>query len=78
MSSQLMSQVDVLIHSSMKEKGFLASSENKQEFKGTDHYAFFFLHFSEHNRVMPLNSMQSGVEKQKSKITLTGGLKKYP
>lgn len=41
MSSQLMSQPDVLIHSSMKEKRFFASSENEQEFKGTDHYALF-------------------------------------
>lgn len=73
-----MSQVDVLIHSTMKEKGFFASSENEQEFKGTDHYAFFPAFFFEHNRVMPLNSVQSGVEKQKSKITSTGGLKKYP
>lgn len=40
-----MSQVDVLIHSSMKEKGFLASSENEQDFKGTDHYAFLFCIF---------------------------------
>lgn len=78
MSSQIMSRVDVLIHSSMKKKGFFATSENEQEFKGTDHYAFSPLHFSEHNRVMSLNSVQSGVEKQKSKITLTGGLKKYP
>lgn len=72
MSGQIMSQVDVLIHNLMKEKGFFASSENEQEFRQTHHYAFFFcFFFSEYNRVMSLNSVQSGVRKQKSKISLT-------
>lgn len=36
-----MSRVDVLIHSPMKEKAFSASSENEQEFRETDHRAFY-------------------------------------
>lgn len=44
-SGQIMSQVDMLIHSFTKEKGFFASSENEPEFKGTDHYAFFSAFF---------------------------------
>lgn len=65
-----MSPGDVLIHSPTKEKAFFASSQNEQEFRERDHYACF-LHFSENNRVVSLNSVQSGVRKQKSKISPT-------
>lgn len=72
MSGQIMSGVDVLIHNPMKEEGCFASLENEQEFRQTDHYGFFYcFFFSEHNRVMSLNSVQSGVRKQKSKISPT-------
>lgn len=41
MSGQIMSQVDVLIHNPVKEKGFFARSEYEEEFRETDRYAFF-------------------------------------
>lgn len=65
-----MSPSDVLMHNPVKEiKAFFASSENEQEFRQTDHHGFFWHYFSEHNRVMSLNPVQSGVRRQKSEIS---------
>lgn len=64
MSGQITSQEDVLIHNPVKEKGFFPSSENEQELREMDRYAFFllfFFFFLERNGVMSLNSGQSGV-----------------